>query len=282
MGGDRDLAHGPGIVRVLRRPGALPTARARSRARGRTGPPRGPPREARRSRARRAGCRTRSGGCARRRAGCGRHSEHDEAWLAGTPMQTRMRNGEMSGIRAISTREGCLLRVIAQEEPANCGSDPVPLGGLVTIDDGSPKEDPMADAFSSGTLAGAGSFRCDGCGFALALQERDQLPECPECGGDRFRRALLFEPEGRPAAHHDTEGTPGWLGAARERIDTAGDYLAYAGRNGRRWWRSSPAGRGWAAACRPTCASTTRRSHAGTRSSTGSRAPARASSTTGA
>ncbi len=87
----------------------------------------------------------------------------------------------------------------------------------------------MADAFSSGTLAGAGSFRCDGCGFALALQERDQLPECPECGGDRFRRALLFEPEGRPAAHHDTEGTPGWLGAARERIETAGDYLAYAG-----------------------------------------------------
>ena len=87
----------------------------------------------------------------------------------------------------------------------------------------------MADAFSSGTLAGAGSFRCDGCGFALALQERDQLPKCPECGGDRFRRALLFEPEGRPAAHHETVGTPGWLGAARERIEAAGDYLAYAG-----------------------------------------------------
>jgi FHA domain/Zinc-ribbon containing domain len=87
----------------------------------------------------------------------------------------------------------------------------------------------MADAINSGTLAGAGTFRCDGCGFALALQERDQLPECPECGGDRFRRALLFEPEGRPAAHHDTEGTPGWLGAARERIATTGDYLAYAG-----------------------------------------------------
>src|SRR5215204_3914114 len=87
----------------------------------------------------------------------------------------------------------------------------------------------MADAFSSGTLAGAGSFRCDGCGFALALQERDELPKCPECGGDRFRRALLFEPEGAPAAHHHTEGAPGWLGAARERIQSAGDYLAYAG-----------------------------------------------------
>ena len=87
----------------------------------------------------------------------------------------------------------------------------------------------MADAFSSGTLAGAGSFRCDGCGFALALRERDLLPECPECGGDRFRRALLFEPEEKPHEHHDVEGVPSWLGAAREGIEAAGDYLAYAG-----------------------------------------------------
>jgi predicted nucleic acid-binding Zn-ribbon protein len=87
----------------------------------------------------------------------------------------------------------------------------------------------MADAFSSGTLAGAGSFRCEGCGFALALQERDELPECPDCGGDRFRRALLFEPEAHAPGHHDVEGAPGWLSSARERIDSPGDYLAYAG-----------------------------------------------------
>ncbi|MBN1528484.1 MAG: FHA domain-containing protein [Thermoleophilaceae bacterium] len=87
----------------------------------------------------------------------------------------------------------------------------------------------MADAFSSGTLAGAGSFRCEGCGFALALQERDELPECPECGGDRFRRALLFEPEAAPHGHHDVEGAPGWLSAARERVDAPGAYLAFAG-----------------------------------------------------
>jgi hypothetical protein len=87
----------------------------------------------------------------------------------------------------------------------------------------------MADGFSSGTLAGAGSFRCEGCGFALALQERDALPECPECGGERFRRANLFEPETSPPGHHEVEGAPGWLSAARERIDTPGDYLAYAG-----------------------------------------------------
>jgi hypothetical protein len=87
----------------------------------------------------------------------------------------------------------------------------------------------MADAFNSGTLAGAGSFRCDGCGFALALRELDPLPECPECGGGRFRRALLFEPEERPPEHHDVEGAPGWLKTAREGIATAGDYLAFAG-----------------------------------------------------
>ena len=47
------------------------------------------------------------------------------------------------------------------------------------------------EAFSSGTLAGAGSFRCDSCGFAVALHERDAVPSCPECGGDSFRRASL-------------------------------------------------------------------------------------------
>ena len=39
------------------------------------------------------------------------------------------------------------------------------------------------EAFSAGTLAGAGSFSCDGCGFAIALHELDEVPKCPECGG---------------------------------------------------------------------------------------------------
>jgi FHA domain/Zinc-ribbon containing domain len=87
----------------------------------------------------------------------------------------------------------------------------------------------MRDAFNSGTLAGAGSFRCDGCGFALALRELDPLPDCPECGGSSFRRALLFEVDEHPPAHHDVEGAPGWLKGAREGIEEAGDYLAFAG-----------------------------------------------------
>jgi hypothetical protein len=87
------------------------------------------------------------------------------------------------------------------------------------------------DAFNSGTLAGAGSFRCETCGFALALQELDALPPCPECGGLRFRRSLLFE-SGRPHLRHEVAGPPGWLEDARESLEEDGDYLAFAGGEG--------------------------------------------------
>jgi predicted RNA-binding Zn-ribbon protein involved in translation (DUF1610 family) len=86
----------------------------------------------------------------------------------------------------------------------------------------------MTDAFSSGTLAGAGSFRCESCGFALALRELDSLPDCPECGGSRYRRASLFEAAGAPAGHA-VEGAPGWLTSLREGLEHGGDYLAFAG-----------------------------------------------------
>jgi len=45
------------------------------------------------------------------------------------------------------------------------------------------------EAFNAGTLAGAGSFSCDSCGFAVALQERDEVTACPRCGGGRFKRS---------------------------------------------------------------------------------------------
>jgi predicted nucleic acid-binding Zn-ribbon protein len=87
-------------------------------------------------------------------------------------------------------------------------------------------EEITMDAFSAGTLAGAGSFRCDSCGFTLALQERDEMPECPECGGSRFKRASLFGPT-VVAEHQPTEGPPDWLEEARDALVTAGDYLAF-------------------------------------------------------
>jgi hypothetical protein len=83
------------------------------------------------------------------------------------------------------------------------------------------------EAFNAGTLAGAGSFRCDSCGFAVALHERDPVPECPECGGESFRRASLFGESDRPPMHHEVEGAPPWLAEAREALVREGDYLAF-------------------------------------------------------
>jgi hypothetical protein len=83
------------------------------------------------------------------------------------------------------------------------------------------------ESFNAGTLAGAGSFRCEECGFAVALHERDEVPSCPECEGDRFRRASLFD-TAPPADEQSTvEGTPDWLAGARSALVSPGDYLAF-------------------------------------------------------
>jgi predicted RNA-binding Zn-ribbon protein involved in translation (DUF1610 family) len=84
------------------------------------------------------------------------------------------------------------------------------------------------DAFTAGTLAGAGSFRCESCGFAIALHERDEIPACPHCHGGRFRRASIFgeHSEVEPIGTHEVE-IPEWLSGAREALVATGDYLAY-------------------------------------------------------
>jgi predicted nucleic acid-binding Zn-ribbon protein len=83
------------------------------------------------------------------------------------------------------------------------------------------------EAFSAGTLAGAGSFRCDSCGFAVALHERDPVPGCPECGGHRFRRAALFGEDLEGPNHHEIGEPPDWLEDARDALVRPGDYLAF-------------------------------------------------------
>ena len=83
-------------------------------------------------------------------------------------------------------------------------------------------------AFKPGTLAGAGSFRCDVCGFAVALHELDEIPTCPHCGGGRFKRSSIFgdhaeaEPWGGGRPEH-----PDWLDDVRSALVSEGDYLAY-------------------------------------------------------
>lgn len=83
-------------------------------------------------------------------------------------------------------------------------------------------------AFRAGTLAGAGSFRCDGCGFAVALHELDPLPRCPHCGGEKFSRSSIFGDATAPEPWIGGEPeSPDWLGEVREKLVGDGDYLAY-------------------------------------------------------
>src|SRR3954469_15488449 len=85
------------------------------------------------------------------------------------------------------------------------------------------------EAFSAGTLAGAGSFRCDSCGFAVALHELDEVPGCPQCGGRKFKRSSMFMAgiETREVDQMPEVSEPHWLASAREALVASGDYVAF-------------------------------------------------------
>ena len=83
----------------------------------------------------------------------------------------------------------------------------------------------------SGTLAGTGSFRCEECGYVVNLAAADELPACPGCGGARFTRASLFAGARfqRKAGDAPTiEEREALLAEARERLESPGQYLAWA------------------------------------------------------
>ena len=109
------------------------------------------------------------------------------------------------------------------------------------------------EMLTSGTVTGAGSFRCLGCDYVLTLVGSETLTDCPHCGGEDFARASLFRAgqmdTGRGPERADTlarrpgnEETltghrpPGdlsqpehdaLLAEARERIEQPGEYLVY-------------------------------------------------------
>jgi pSer/pThr/pTyr-binding forkhead associated (FHA) protein/DNA-directed RNA polymerase subunit RPC12/RpoP len=103
-------------------------------------------------------------------------------------------------------------------------------------------------SLTSGTIVGAGSFRCRRCGYVLTLAGSDPLADCPGCGGRSFVRASLFSAgrtAGRPLGEHasaladtQTGRSPLWrsesaadhmaqLATARERIQQPGEYISY-------------------------------------------------------
>jgi pSer/pThr/pTyr-binding forkhead associated (FHA) protein/DNA-directed RNA polymerase subunit RPC12/RpoP len=90
----------------------------------------------------------------------------------------------------------------------------------------------MMESLTAGTIAGAGSFRCQRCGYVLTLGSCDTLSACPSCEGRSFVRASLFS-TGRMRVE-DTSPAPdqgereAWLEEVREQIsDDPGEYIAY-------------------------------------------------------
>ena len=83
------------------------------------------------------------------------------------------------------------------------------------------------EAFTAGTLAGAGSFHCERCGYAVALHERDVMPSCPRCDSDRFARSSMFAVGDTGSWGANEVERPEWLQTARESLVTRGDYLAF-------------------------------------------------------
>jgi len=86
------------------------------------------------------------------------------------------------------------------------------------------------ESVTSGTLAGTGSFRCEGCGYVVTLAAADALPDCPGCGGHDFTRASLF---GSPRFTRDIEPEEdpteraARLAELRAELDEPGQYLAF-------------------------------------------------------
>ena len=85
------------------------------------------------------------------------------------------------------------------------------------------------ESLSAGTLAGTGSFRCEGCGYVLTLSAADTLPACPGCGGDLFVRASLFGARFRRDGAEDesAEQRERILGDGIAQIRHPGQYLVF-------------------------------------------------------
>jgi hypothetical protein len=111
-------------------------------------------------------------------------------------------------------------------------SSQVGYRSVAVLTEASPSPPPAsAEIHESGeqiTASQPGSLFCVGCGFAFSIASLDALPECPTCGGARFRRASLF---GRPTPDPDAvvcaEQAPEWVAEVREGLDAATPCLAF-------------------------------------------------------
>jgi predicted RNA-binding Zn-ribbon protein involved in translation (DUF1610 family) len=100
------------------------------------------------------------------------------------------------------------------------------------------------EMLSSGTVTGAGSFRCMSCDYVLTLVGSETLADCPRCGSEDFVRASLFRAGRLDAGSSEREDTlagphspatiskeqaehDASVAAAREQVGDPGEYLVY-------------------------------------------------------
>jgi predicted nucleic acid-binding Zn-ribbon protein len=79
------------------------------------------------------------------------------------------------------------------------------------------------------TDAHPGGYYCVDCGYALSANTPEELPECPACGGDRFRRGSMFDrpPAATASSFAITEDVDDRLEEIKAELDQAGTYLAF-------------------------------------------------------
>jgi predicted RNA-binding Zn-ribbon protein involved in translation (DUF1610 family) len=83
-------------------------------------------------------------------------------------------------------------------------------------------------AWTSGNVAGTGTFRCTECDYPVSLDAVDELPTCPNCGGTEFVRASLFTTAQTAVVEMPSQSEDhSWLEELRDSLDEPGQYLAY-------------------------------------------------------
>jgi predicted RNA-binding Zn-ribbon protein involved in translation (DUF1610 family) len=91
---------------------------------------------------------------------------------------------------------------------------------------------PRDGRYETGATPGEGTFFCLACGSQLSMRETDELPDCPRCGGARYRRDSIFESRQDHSATSEfqapaTHAPPSWLAEARRRRSSSGYCLAF-------------------------------------------------------
>lgn len=85
------------------------------------------------------------------------------------------------------------------------------------------------ESFTTGTIAGDGTFRCEKCGAVGPLARSADVPACPECGSTQVARESLFSGrfDRKDGGDDDAREREVLVAAAVEHAPGPGTYLAF-------------------------------------------------------